>query len=152
MQYVQVTSMCSMCSMCSMGKYVQVCASMCKEPVTASGCFFPHRKMPAPQYPTVPHSAPPPNARLLPPQHFPCRYSQSQGFALIVDCHHLCLELCLSSMDFFGNQHHTLRGKRINLIQLHKLLFKIYFLVYIAHLGAPHLHVCSSCSPSLAPL
>ena len=28
---------------------------MCKEPVTASGCFIPHRKMPALQCSHVPH-------------------------------------------------------------------------------------------------
>ena len=135
-------------------KHTFVCASTSISKYVQRAGYSIWLFLPPPQdaCPTVPPSAPPPNARLLPLQHFPCRYSQSQGFALIIDCHHLCLELCLSSMDFFGNQHHTLRGKRINLIQLHKLLFKIYFLVYIAHLGAPHLRVCSSCSPSFAPL
>ena len=59
-QYGQVgSSMCKYAQGCpSRFKYVQVRASMCKEQVTASGCFFPHRKMPVPQCPTVPHSTP----------------------------------------------------------------------------------------------
>ena len=112
-------------------KYKQVCAKSRLQHLVVSSPTARCLSYSAPMCPTMSHSAPPRNARLLPLQHFPCHYSQSQDFALIIDCHHLCHELCLSSMEILGISTIHKRGNGITPIQLHNHLFKTYFLVYI---------------------
>ena len=100
---------------------------MCKEPVTASGCFFPHRKMPVLQCSHVPHNAP--QCPTVPhPQMLDCCHLniflvvilkfKALSSSLIVTTY------VMSSMEFFGNQQDTQRGKWSKQIQLHKLLFR----------------------------